>query len=488
MNWRILFLVLSLSFIAPDLRAQLSGQNLMEYQFGRLPNETGSSFSSIYDRFLLDYSMKGFKAGGTIEQFYTPFSNRNYTRLSQYRLHYNSKPFEVKIGHFYETIGRGLMLRSYEIPGAILEDKSYRSRQYFHRDLLGLTAKFRHKGFTAKMLWAKPLINVLPPTFKEKDLRLDRVAAVQTEYSVKGQLIGTAVMQLDNSTGKSWFAMANASGNILPYLSYYGEMVKNTSEFSLGDFSSVASFAIYGNLNLSFDNFGLSAEYKNYNNFLLGSGFNEPPALVREHSYKLLNRSTHVLQPQNEKGFQFEGFFHFSDESALTLNYTRAVNNFSKKSVFQEYFAEYAFALKEKHDLKLFADWAQDQFKLEEDRFSTGFYADWKLGKTTSMNTSYEYQTFNRTGTAVQNQVFSAGISLKSKFSGYVISEWSNDPVIVDSKHKIWLGTGVKYRVNSKHALQLFAGERRGGPACNSGVCYEVLDFRGVELRLSSRF
>lgn len=488
MNRRILFLLLLLGFFACELRAQLSGQNLMEYQFGRLPTETGSSFSSVYDRFLLDYSMKGFKAGATLEQFYSPFETRNYTRLSQYRLHFNSKPLELKVGHFYETIGRGLMLRSYEIPGAILEDKSYRSRQYFHRDLLGFTAKFRRKGFTAKMLWGKPLINVLPPTFKEKDRRLDRIAAIQADYSIKGQLIGGVIMQLNNASGKSLFAMANASGNILPYLSYYGELVKNTGEFAISDFSSTVSFAFYGNLNLSFDKFGLSAEYKNYNNFLLGSGFNEPPALVREHSYKVLNRSTHVLQPQNEKGFQVEGFIHNSDESALTLNYTRAVNEFGRKYIFEEYFVEYSFSLKEKHDLKLFADWAQDPFKLEKDRFSSGFYADWKTGSKTSINTSYEFQTFNRSGDAVHNQVFSAGISIKSKFSGYVVAEWSNDPVIVEKDSKLWLGAGFKYKVNTRHNIQLFAGERRGGPACNSGVCYEVLDFKGVELRLSSRF
>jgi len=488
MNRKILFLLLTLAVFAPEIRAQLSGQNLMEYQFGRLPNDTGSSFSTIYDRFLLDYSLKGFKAGGTLEQFYSPFESRNYTRLAQYRLHFNSKAFDLKAGHFYETIGRGLMLRSYEIPGAILEDKSYRSRQYFNRDLLGFSAKFRHKDFTAKMIWGKPLINVLPPTFSEKDRRSDRVAAVQADYSIKGHLLGAAVMQLSNVSGKSWYVMANASGNIFPYLSYYSELVKNTGTSSIGDFSSSATFAFYGNLNLSFDRFGLSAEYKNYNNFLLGSGFNEPPALVREHSYKVLNRSTHVLQPQNEKGLQFEGFVHFADESALTLNYTRAVNDFGKKSVFQEYFAEYSFNLKEKHDLKLFADWAQDPFKLEKDRFSSGFYADWKLGKTTSFNTSYEFQIFMRSEKAIQNQVLSVGVSAKSKFTAYAVGEWSNDPVIVDKDSKIWLGTGLKYKVNHRHSLQLFAGERRGGPACNSGVCYEVLDFRGVEFRLSSRF
>ena len=115
---KYLLLLWFLAGFTPEIRAQLSGQNLMEYQFGRLPDEAGSSFSTIYDRALLDYTFKGFRAGATLEQFYSPFESRNYTSLAQYRLQFNSRPIEIKAGHFYETIGRGLLLRSYEIPGA----------------------------------------------------------------------------------------------------------------------------------------------------------------------------------------------------------------------------------------------------------------------------------------------------------------------------------------------------------------------------------
>lgn len=467
-----------------EANAQLSGQNLMEYQYGKLPGEDGNFFSTIYDRALLNYSYKGFISGVTLEQFYTPYSSRNYTKLNQVRLYYYSKSFEIKVGNYYETLGRGILMRSYEIPGAILEDKSYRSRNYFHRDLLGASAKLRYKNLTAKVLYGKPLNNVLPPTFDAKERRLDEITAFQSDYSVKKQLFGGAAMYLKNESEKSWFAMANATGNVFPFLTYYAEYARKVSSHSEGE----TPFAFYGNLNFTFDVFGLSAEYKDYSNFLLGSGFNEPPALVKEHSYKVLNRSTHVMQPQNERGFQFEGFVRFQNESVLTLNHTLAINDFGTVYKFREYFAEYAFGIKETVELKLFADFAQDPFKLEEDRISTGVYSDLKIGEGKSLNLSVEFQTFNRSGNSVQNQVYALGFADRSKFSAYLISELSNDPNIVECGRKLWLGSGVKYKMNSKHTLQLFAGERRGGPACNSGVCYEVLDFKGVELRLSSRF
>jgi hypothetical protein len=43
-------------------------------------------------------------------------------------------------------------------------------------------------------------------------------------------------------------------------------------------------------------------------------------------------------------------------------------------------------------------------------------------------------------------------------------------------------------RVSERHEATLLAGERRGGRACTAGTCYEVQPFKGVELRLLSRF
>jgi len=295
-------------------------------------------------------------------------------------------------------------------------------------------------------------------------------------------------MHHSNSGTSKVYSMLTASGNVSHFLSYYTEMAKNVSDFDVSDFSNQSSYAFYGGLNLAFNNFGLSAEYKNYNNFLIGSGINEPPALVKEHSYKVLNRSTHVLQPNNETGYQFEVFYTFANLSTLTANNTLAINDFGQIYKFREYFLEYDFMVAEQHDIKVFADYAEDPFKLEEQRISAGAYMDWKVFETSSIITDYEFQTFNRLGESYQNHVLVLGYVYKSKLICNVVTEYSNDSFIVDEGSKIWVGANVKYQINKGNSLQLFAGERRGGPACNAGVCYEVLDFKGIEIRLSSRF
>jgi hypothetical protein len=55
----------------------------------------------------------------------------------------------------------------------------------------------------------------------------------------------------------------------------------------------------------------------------------------------------------------------------------------------------------------------------------------------------------------------------------------------VDPRH-FFSGT-ISAPLSGNHEIVLFAGERRGGRACTAGTCYEVLSFKGVELRLTSR-
>ncbi len=485
--FRILCIVTILLSSTNTLHAQFSGNNTAEYQYGRLPGDT-TSLSTLYDRLAGNYTYKFLKASATLEQFNTPLAGSTYVKLTQFSLQYKRKPLEIKIGNFYETIGRGTLLRSFEIPGAILEDLSYRSRHYFNRDILGISARFQHRNFVTKVLYGSPLNFVFPPTQEIGNRRADTIAAIYSEYTLKKQTFGVSAMTHSNSGNDNVFFMATFSGNVSNWLSYYIELAKNVNDFAVDDFSSQSSYAIYGGLNVALPDFGLSAEYKNYKNFLIGSGINEPPALIKEHSYKVLNRSTHVLQPVNETGYQVEIFYSFPDLSTLTFNNSMAINNFGETFVYQEYFIEYDFSILDKHTIKVFADYAEDPFKLEENRISAGISSDLKFFKASAITTEYEFQTFTRLNENYQNQILVLGYAFKSKLICNLVTESSNDSFVVTGNSKIWFGGNVKYQVNKSNSLQLFAGERRGGPACNAGVCYEVLDFKGVEVRLTSRF
>ncbi len=483
----IFILILVPTFFINTLKSQFSGSELLEFQYGRIPEDT-ASFPTIYNKANLNYSIKSFKAGITLEQFYTRNTGSSYTKPTQVYLQYNSELIEIKAGNFYETIGRGLLLRSYEIQGALTEDLSYRSRHYFHRDIFGVSTKLRLKNFNTKLIYGKPLNNVFPPSLPEKTRRTDEIAVIYSDFSVRKQTAGASLLYLSNNNGSSYYTMASVQGKLFPFLSYYSEASKNISGYKINDFSKDAAYALYSALNITYNSLGISAEYKYYNNFTIGAGINEPPALVKEHTYKVLNRSTHALQPLNETGYQIEFFYTFPGLSTLTLNNTIAINDFGRSFLFREYFAGYEFSVGEINETKVFFDYASDPFKGEMNRISGGIYTEWSVGGSSSINTAFESQSFTRNDEKVRNMVLSAGYALRSKIITGLTVETSNDPFLTEREKKIWTGADIKYQINNKNSLQLFAGSRRGGPACNAGICYEVLDFSGIEFRITSRF
>ncbi|MCT4587658.1 MAG: DUF6029 family protein [Carboxylicivirga sp.] len=471
-------ILLSLLVIEPA-NAQLSGTSLMEYQYGQLPGANESSFNALYNKINLNYRYNKLKIKAGAQYYISPYGDRNYVEPGWLGLNYRNKGWEFNLGNFNETIGRGILLRSYEIHGAVIEDLSFRSKQYFYRDLLGASASYRHKKFRLKASYGWALNNVINPTEKMDVRRDDQIAAISGEYKLFKQTIGATFMHHENSAANTDYALGNLSGRILPYLSYYAAYASTINTDDNGH-------AMYASLNFAKGDFGFSAEWKDYERFVIGSGINEPPALVKEHSYRVLNRSTHVLQPENESGFQFEAFYHASENTLITLNHTIANNDFGSTLKFREWFAEVSTSFKNA-DLKVFADYANDPLKGEKDRISTGFNLEQKVKTNHGVLFELEYQTFKRDNDDNQNIAGGVTYNYKSKFYWSVLNEWSNDNFITDTD-KIWLSSTLRYKVNTKHTLQLFAGERRGGPACSAGVCYEVLDFKGVELRWYARF
>lgn len=148
----------------------------------------------------------------------------------------------------------------------------------------------------------------------------------------------------------------------------------------------------------------------------------------------------------------------------------------------------YDFTAADKIDFKLFIDYAEDPFKLEQQRISLGIQTSWALLSTSEVEIRYEAQQFERLGNTVQNHVFGLGYNFSTKLSANILGEYSSDPFISEDETETWLGGGLRYKLDRKNSLQAFVGSRRGGPACQAGVCYEVLDFNGVELRFTSRF
>jgi len=480
-----------------QVTAQLTGNNLMEYQLGNLPDTEPAALSSHYDQLNLSYRYKGLRASVRYEHFFSQNEGSSYYTLSQFQAGYRKEKLELKIGNFNETLGNGLLVRGYEIAGSVFEEASYRTRYGFYRDMLGISAKYSGDVFYFHALRGMSLTNTLPPTLPSEERRTDLVEGVQTGVSLFGQSLGMILLRNQHLSDPELFYSLLYSGSVLGILSYNIEFAHDIADglsaFATGDENR---YGIYGSASINFGGFGLSFEYKNYHDLLIGSGINDPPTTVREQKYKVLNRSIHVPILDDESGVQLEAFYTFGNYQRLVVNYTRARNELFRDYVFNELFVEFSFYPGGKDDLTLFGDYSSDEFKSEDRRYAGGVLWDHSLSARWSTLTHLEYQYINRTipePGGFHNVVVIAGISRSPVFTASLVWEVSSDPFLTDRPagdpaFRHWPGIEASYKLNPTNTLSIFAGKRRGGPACTSGICYEVLDFEGIEIRLRTKF
>ena len=135
-------------------------------------------------------------------------------------------------------------------------------------------------------------------------------------------------------------------------------------------------------------------EHKDYHDF--NFQMNYPPPSVKQHSFYLLNRETHVLLPEDEKGNQFEATYSLRNTMTFIANYTRGENRplFLNRTIFEEKFFEVDIYFRENILAKLFIDESKDEYfsKLIDNRITGGITLDWQIDDFYSVNLDIEAQ------------------------------------------------------------------------------------------------
>jgi len=475
-----------LLLVVNNVFGQLSVSNILEYQVGNLPNEEPTNQTTHFDQLSLSYRYNEFLITGRFEHFQNATMDISYNQIRQWSLSFNKENLDLLVGHFYEILGRGLLLRTYEIPGVIREQAGLRTRYGFYRDINGVKLGYENKWIEFTAFRGRVLREDLPPTISNEIRRQDLLEAAQVSFFVADWTITTAYLRQNQQNEYREFANISLAANLPLNMQIYGEYAgKLTSSNRFINLDDESSHALYLSLNTYLGPAGLSVEYKDYNDFFLG--FNDPPPLVKEHEYTLLNRSTHSLEPNNETGYQVELFYNLGTDLSITANISEAKNKTIIKDFdYNEKFFELGYYFSPEITVKGFFDIASEDIRLEKNRQTYGIYieTEWIPGLSTTLDV--EHQDFIRelgTPNKVTNQLASLSISYAPDFSAGVTIERSTDP---GEQRNEWIGFNAGYQYSQEHLINVFYGKRRGGNACTAGVCYQVLPFEGFELRLTS--
>lgn len=311
---------------------------------------------------------------------------------------------------------------------------------------------------------------------------------------------------------------------------------------------------LYGMLGYQAELAGVTAEYKNYrfdivdpSEMLSGQRptralpFQYPPTLIPEHDKTLLARNPHVVDMNDELGFQVEALLHPSEDLNLTLLGTAGSRHNAwgvdsalgetvygrlnakplafpelKDPSYSPYWeafigAEYTateelafgFAL-QRRDNVIFYEPATVGAPSRSETYKASTImlesiAD--LGSANNLHAILELQHVLDTKKATA-AVDSLGIeAYEGRYNNALLTlEYSQSPLWAvnarveysttdreEGGRQVWPVVGGTYRIGDAHTLGLQYGSERGGVVCTGGVCRYINPFTGVRFSVVSK-
>ena len=515
-KYLVLILGSILIMLEPEIvYTQITVSNFAEYQLGNLPNEEPTNLTSLYDQLRIEYYKDNIIIGLRYEAFNSSNLNNKYERFAQRYFEWQNDWLKLRVGNFYGIFGRGLIFRAFELPGVIQEDQIDRVRYGLTRDVDGFIIETDWKYLQLTFLRGESFNSGIAPIYEDRSLGIIEGGQLKIN-PVNWLSIGTAYVRYTPTNlpsfeaGSGFFRLSlepflqKISDDLL--IDFYTEYAqKETRKNNFLSTSDKYAHALYFSTNFIYKNFGLSVEHKDYHNFNLQ--INDPVPAIREHSFYLLNRDTHVLLSEDEKGHQFEATYTLANGTAFIVNYSYAKNKpeFLRSTVFEEKYFETNVHLTENILLKLFIDKSRDEYfsKAIKNRFTGGAVLEWQFFDYNSINIDIEMQETKKMYDIVPGKntykdfYCSLGFSKASQFSlaielqrtgDFEVTDNPDTEIITETKPGNLWAINANYQITDEHELFMFYGERRGGWACTAGTCYPVLPFKGMEVKLISRF
>ena len=290
--------------------------------------------------------------------------------------------------------------------------------------------------------------------------------------------------------------------------------------------------AIYGNLSYTSESgFGISAEYKNYQFDVVNPGERDPnrptrmlpmanpPTAFKEHSFNLLARKPHVIDFNDEVGWQIDAFYSLSPTFTVSVNGSAASRQKTWTGLpsgnyrmvdksntlfpamdadfwpFYEVYAEMEWYFDGQSYIRAaVARRADTQFQelTREEHLQSSFTVpvriEYMVTEEYSIGASLEQQRAHDSsypdGTEdFWNEFISLTFAKAPLWAATVRFEMTTDDNEPSGK-KFWTVGEFSYRIGNAHTATVSYGTERGGLVCSNGICRQMNPFDGVRLQL----
>jgi hypothetical protein len=305
---------------------------------------------------------------------------------------------------------------------------------------------------------------------------------------------------------------------------------------SLGGRDTSKGSGFYSSLSYSTEGFGITFEFKDYRFDIVDPlrrsevfrptralPFQNPPIVHKEHIFTLTQRLPHVVDFNDEVGFQIDAFYSLSSSITLNANFALASRHydyelnqstfqFERKKIgsdlfpslsklrspFWEIYFDIEYFLPDEIDSYIRlgfnrrSETINDQMNfynpIQPTRITTipiefqkmfGDYLSTKISSESQW--VFEYPQTEK----FFNQLISISVNLFSEYSFGLRYELTSNKFELENR-KNWLVFEMGYRIGTNNTLIINYGRERGGTVCSNGICRQVLPFDGFRLSLTT--
>jgi hypothetical protein len=229
----------------------------------------------------------------------------------------------------------------------------------------------------------------------------------------------------------------------------------------------------------------LLAEYKHYDKF--DHALVSPPVCVKEHGWTLMNRVTHQVDLDNERGFLAEGILTAAENIQITGGASEARSKGGGLAHW-EMFAQLDQPLPRWGIRSLAGSWSRDEYtqgKFKEHK-SGGLDLELPLGSDHAGDIGIEMQVVKPHSEATyENYLGSAAFYPWPSVTLAASVESTTEQGL---RRDTWAFGEARVSVGGDFEVSLGGGTERGGQKCSGGICYTEPEFAGVRLRFSAFF
>ena len=504
-----LFLTIFLLLCTPDMQSQDHQQPVQLPEGLSLQNDLKYSFDienkrEIFENWLnLDYQTSIFSAGIRYEFFQpndpNPAVSRGKNRYGDIGFRYIGISLgdanaggEITAGNFYSLFSRGMVIKIYE-------DRNLR----VDNNLSGMSFKGWYHDF-----YLKAFSGMAENTSGVKN---EILHAADIEYRGYDFLHAGLSYASNQPSSPALARTGMASGRITSswdnFDIYAEAVIKHNDDIrqipALNN-DRIAGKGFYGNLNLYYESFSVTAEYKLYDNILFASSdgtiiYNTPPGVRKDYSFALLNRHPVPLDQNNEQGFHLDFNIPWSSHNLLNIAWSKTTtltpDSYYKRLIgssvasstgLQELFASTQFDISEHGNILPAIGYMEEDVTKTISITPIVQYIH-TTGDFTSLRFSLEHQYVRNRSTSEKyyTDLLTAEFHRSPDIRVSLVSEMeTKEPEAGKTIRKFWNFVQFSYRVNEQYRFSILAGSRQAGNICIGGVCRYEPEFRGIELRM----